>query len=285
MAGPSTIDVTDATFEAAVIEASRRAPVVVDFWAPWCGPCRALKPILEKLAAEYEGRFVLAKLNTDDNPRIAAQFAIRSIPAVKAFRDGEVADEFMGAVPESAVRAFLQRILPSPAEKLRAAAHAALAQGDFETAESRLREALEADPALGAARLDLADLLVARQAWSEADLILAELPEREGDERAGKLASRIALWKSSQNLPSAAQLAAELEREPGNLALRLRLAERHAADGALEPALEQLLEVVRSDRGAHRETARKSMLRVFALANGDDELVRRYRRLLASAMY
>ena len=285
MTGPSAIDVTDATFEAEVIEASRRTPVVVDFWAPWCGPCRALAPILEKLAAEHAGRFVLAKLNTDENPRIATQFAIRSIPAVKAFRDGKVADEFMGAVPESAVRAFLQRILPTPAEKLRAAAQAALAEGDFETAESRLREALEADPALGAARVDLADLLVARQAWSEADLTLAELREHERDERAAQLASRIALWKSSQSLPSAAQLAADLERTPGDLALRLRLAERHAADGEFDASLEELLRVVRSDRGAHRETARKSMLQVFALAGGDEELVRRYRRLLASEMY
>jgi len=283
MAAPNVVDVTDATFETDVVEASRRTPVVVDFWAPWCGPCRALAPILEKLAAEYGGRFVLAKLNTDENPRAASQFAIRSIPAVKAFRDGKVAAEFMGAIPESAVREFLGRILPTPAQKLRSAAQTALAEGDFEAAETRLREALAADPALGPARLDLAGLLVARQAWSEADLVLAELHER--DERAEQLASRIALWKSAQSLPSAEQLSSELERTPGDLGLRLRLAERHAADGKFEAALEELLRVVHSDRDAARETARKAMLRIFALAGGDDELVRRYRRLLASEMH
>jgi len=279
------IDVTDSTFESEVIEASRHIPVVVDFWAPWCGPCRVLKPILEKLAAEYEGRFVLAKLNTDENPGTAARFAIRSIPAVKAFRDGNVAAEFMGALPESAVRAFLQSILPSRAEKLRAAAQAALSAGDFETAESRLREALKEDPALAAARLDLIEILIARQAWPEADLVLAELPEHERDGRAARLGSRIALWKSTQALPTAGHLAAELERSPGNLSLRLRLAERRAGEGEFEPALEQLLEVVRSDRGVHREAARKTMLQVFELAASDDELVRRYRRLLASELH
>ncbi len=284
MAGLS-IDVTDATFEADVVEASRRIPVVVDFWAPWCGPCRALTPILEELAAEYGGRFILAKLNTDENPRTASQFGIRGIPAVKAFRDGKLAAEFTGAVPESAVRAFLQRLLPSPAETLWATARSALGEGDFETAESRLREALKAEPLLAAARLELAELLIARQAWSEADLFLSELPEHERDERAAQLASRIALWKSAQSLPSAAQLLSELERAPGDLTLRLRLAEREAADGQFENALAQALHVVRADRGALRGAARMTMLQVFALAGADAELVRRYRRLLASELH
>jgi len=285
MTGQHVVEVSDANFAAQVLEASRATPVVVDFWAPWCGPCRALAPVLEKLAGEYHGQFVLAKLNTDENPQTAAQFAIRSIPAVKAFRDGKMVAEFMGAVPESAVREFLGRVVPTPAEKLRLAARTALAEGDFEAAESRLREALKAEPALAAARLDLAEILVARQAWSEADLVLAELPEHERDDRGVQLASRIALWKSSQTLPAAAQLESELERSPGDQALRLRLAERHAADGQLQAALEDALQIVRADKGALREAARKLMLRVFALAEGDEELVRRYRRLLASAMH
>jgi putative thioredoxin len=284
MAGPHVTEVTDANFATQVLEASRTVPVVVDFWAPWCGPCRALAPILERLAAEYQGQFVLAKLNTDENPQTAMQFGIRGIPAVKAFRDGKIAAEFTGAVPESAVREFLRRVLPSPAEKLRLAAKDALADGDFEAAEQRLREALKSEPTLAAARLDLADTLVARQAWSEADLVLSELPEHERGERGAQLAGRIALWKASQSLPGAAELEAKLERSPGDHALRLQLAERRAADGQLEAALEATLEVVRADRGAPREAARKLMLRIFSLAEGDEELVRRYRRLLASAM-
>jgi putative thioredoxin len=277
-------DVTDPSFDAEVLEASRRLPVVVDFWAPWCAPCRALAPVLEKLAAEHAGQFVLAKMNIDENPQTASRFGIRSIPAVKAFRDGKVAAEFTGAVPESAARAFLKKILPTPGEKLRAAAAAALARGDAEAAERHLRAALDAEPGLHAARVDLVELLLARDAWAEADAALAEVPEHERDERAGRLASRIALWKAAATLPSADELRAQLERAPSDPALRLRLAERHAADGDFEAALEQLLEVVRADRGAARETARKTMLQVFALAGADPALVSRYRRLLASSL-
>jgi putative thioredoxin len=280
----SAKDVTDATFDSDVVEASRALPVVVDFWAPWCAPCRALAPILEKLAAEHAGEFVLAKMNTDRNPDTAARFGIRGIPAVKAFRDGQVAAEFTGAVPESAARAFLKKILPGRGEKLRQAAAAALAGGDADAAEARLREALEAEPRLHAARVDLAELLVARDAWDDAGAALAELPEHERDERAMRLASRIALRTASRDLPGAAELRARLERAPGDLSLRQRLAERLAADGEFEAALEQLLEVVRAGGGPARDAARRTMLSVFTLAAADPALVGRYRRLLASAL-
>jgi putative thioredoxin len=120
--GSFSIDVGEQNFNEVVIEGSRQAPVVVDFWAPWCAPCRALKPVLEKLADEYQGRFTLAKVNSDENPAIAAQFGVRGIPNVKAFVGGELVDEFSGALPEPAVREFIDRIVPSPAEELRQAA-------------------------------------------------------------------------------------------------------------------------------------------------------------------
>src|SRR5687767_3331105 len=109
-----TVEVGEATFENVVLDGSKNAPVVVDFWAPWCGPCKALTPILEKLAAEYDGKFVLAKVNSDDNPKLAARYGVRGIPSVKAFRAGELVDEFTGALPEKGVREFLDRIIPSP---------------------------------------------------------------------------------------------------------------------------------------------------------------------------
>lgn len=278
-------EVTQERFEQDVVEASRKVPVIVDFWATWCAPCRALTPILERLAEEYKGEFLLAKLDTDKNPEIAARFGIRSIPNVKAFVNGMVAGEFLGAIPEPAVRAFLSKVIPSPAEKLRSSAGDAVREGDFEVAEARLREALKLEPENPAVRLDLVELLLARQAFSEADLEMQKVPDRSRDERAEQLASQIAFWKKGQSLPPVAELEAALEKAPDDLDLRLHLAERCIADGSYEPALEQLLEVVRRDRGTFRDRARKTMVEVFSLAGDQAELVTRYRRLLSNTLY
>jgi putative thioredoxin len=272
-------------FERDVLQASAKVPVLVDFWAPWCAPCRVLKPILEKLAGEYQGRFLLAKVNSDEHPQLSARFGVRGIPNVKAFVDGKLADEFTGALPESGVRAFIDRLIPTPGEKLRRAARELVAQGDFDLAERHLRSALELEPANHPLRLDLVELLLAKNSHAEAEVLIAPIPERERDERGDKLYSLLALWKKSQDLPSIAELESRLAANPDDLQSRLALGERLIADKRYEPALAALLEVVRRDRGALRTSARKLMVEVFSLAEDQAELVSSYRKLLAGALY
>ena len=280
-----SFDTGTEAFERDVLQASEKVPVLVDFWAPWCAPCRVLKPILEKLVGEYQGRFLLAKVNSDEHPQLSAQFGVRGIPNVKAFVDGKLADEFTGALPESGVRAFIDRLIPTPAEKLRRTARALVAQGDFDEAERHLRSAVELEPANHAVRLDLVELLLAKNSHAEADEMIAPIPERERDERADKLYSVLAFWKKSQQLPSIAELQAKLAANPDDLASLLALGERLVADGRYEPALAALLDVVRRDRGALRTSARKLMVEVFSLAEDQAGLVSEYRKLLAGALY
>ena len=280
-----SFDTGTEAFERDVLQASQKVPVLVDFWAPWCAPCRALKPILEKLAGEYQGRFLLARVNSDEHPQLSAQFGVRGIPNVKAFVDGKLADEFTGALPESGVRAFIDRLIPTPGERLRRTARALVTQGDFDEAERHLRSALELEPANHALRLDLVELLLAKNSHAEADALFAPIPERERDERADKLYSVLALWKRSQQLPALEELEAKLAANPDDLPSRLALGERLIAGKRYEPALAALLEVVRRDRGALRTSARKLMVEVFNLAEDQAGLVSEYRKLLAGALY
>lgn len=279
-----SFDTTTSTFERDVIEASKSRPIVVDFWASWCGPCRALKPILEKLAKEYGGKFALAKLDTDANPEIAARYGVRGIPNVKAFVDGDVVNEFVGALPESGVRAFLDALVPSPGEALRRESIKALAAGDFDAAEAGLRKALSLDPASVAIRTDLAELLVARRDFLEAEDLLGAVPGDEPEGRLARLRAQIDAWRAGQGLPSADELRRQLAEEPEDLTVRMQLAERLIADAQHARAMDQLLEIVRRDRGAMREQARQALVRVFSLASGEPEVVREYRRRLASLL-
>jgi putative thioredoxin len=285
MATTSSFDSATATFAQDVLERSREVPVLVDFWAPWCGPCRALTPILERVVAESAGKVLLAKVNVDEHQELAARYGVRGIPNVKAFVDGQVVNEFTGALPESGVRRFLDAVLPSPSEKLRQAARSEVARGEFEAAEAQLREAVALDPENHHARTDLAELLVARQEFAGAEATLEAVPAHRRDDRAEKLATRIDVWKRGQSLPDVATLKARVDAHPDDLDARLAYAERLVADGDYRAGLEVLLEVVRRDRGERRERARQAMVQAFGLAADQPELVDAYRRQLSGALY
>lgn len=279
------IDVTESNFLQEVIEASHRFPVFVDFWAPWCGPCRSLGPILERLAAEYQGRFRLAKVNSDENQALAAQFGVRGIPNVKAVVDGQIVNEFTGALPESAVREFIDALLPSPAEPLRQEARAARARGEGDATRKLLLQAIHLDPRHEPARLDLIDVLLDAGDFAEAQRLLDEVAEAGKDrDRIDSLAARLALARGAAGGADEAALRARLAADAADLAARLALANLLALKQDYRAALEELLEVVRRDRAFEDDIGRKTMLQIFSLLGGDSDLVRDYRGKLSTAL-
>jgi putative thioredoxin len=260
-AGPVVVEVTDQDFLQTVVEESKRRPVVVDLWATWCAPCRTLGPILEKVAEERGGEFLLAKLDVDANPYTAGQFGVQSIPTVVAFKDGKPVDGFVGAIPEPMVKEFIDKILPTEADHEAQEALEEELQGDLDDAEAKYREALEADPGNRTARLGLGRVLAETGRDAEArELLMPLLPDPEAERVLAMLEVRS--WASTS--------------EPGTLASAKRL----AAQGKHKEALDGMLGALRDD-----PDARQAMLDVFAVLGEDDPLVAEYRRKLANALF
>jgi putative thioredoxin len=259
------VEVTDEDFEQVVIEGSKERPVVVDLWADWCGPCRSLSPILEKVAGEREGGFLLAKIDIDANDVGQALLqAVRSqgIPTVVAFRDGQPVSLFIGAYPESEVNSFIDSILPTEADREALEAEAVAESGDLLTAENGFREALEKEPGNREAGLGLARILVARGAIDDArPLVMQHLPDPEAE----RLHAEIEVREWAE------------DPQPGTLASAKRL----AAQGRWREALDGMLAAVQDDRDA----ARQAMVTAFAVLGDDDELVAEYRKRLSTALF
>ena len=281
-----SVDANQQNFEQEVLAASFQQPVLVDFWAPWCGPCRTLKPMLEKLADEYQGRFKLAKVNSDENQEIAAHYQVRSIPSVKAFVDGEMVDEFTGALPEGQIRGFIDRLLPSPAEPLRAEASALWAGGNPEGALAKLVEGSQLDPAHEGIRLDAAEVLIALGRSEEAEPLLAMEYKNEED-RAQSIRAQLSLAASAVDPEQLRALLERVAANPKDHAARIEIAKALAASQRYEEAFEQLLESIMRDKTYNEGEARRTMLQFFEVLNAqpaNDDVVRHYRRMLATAL-
>lgn len=272
-------------FETKVLQPAMSVPVVIDFWAPWCQPCQILKPMLEKLAEEFKGRFLLARINSDENPEIAQHFAVRSIPSVKVLYQNQLIDEFNGALPEKQVRAFLERIaLPAGPEHvdLRAEAARLLAEGQLEEALAVLVEASHANPQDQAIQLDAVDVLMQLGRSDEAKQLLAG-DYADEPERASALRARLALLEGAADT---APLEAKLVANPDDHATRLELAKAYAAQSRFREALEAALEVVRRDRFFEQGAGRNALLQLFEALSGEqyDDLVREFRRKLSATL-
>lgn len=274
-------DVTDQTFARDVLERSKTVPVVVDFWAPWCGPCRVLGPVIERVAASFGGEIELVKLNTDENPRTALQYRIQGIPAVKAFRDGRVVSEFTGALPEAQVRAFFARLAPSPAERAAREAEALAREGDLAAAERRYREVLRGTPGNAEAIVGLATILIDRGAREEASELLERAP---ADRRAKVLKHRLFLEDFARRHANDG-LEAAARANPRDAKARYRWGVMLAARGSYEAALDELLESVRIDRAMGDGAARKAILAVFDILGLDSPLTREYQRRLSMVLF
>lgn len=276
-------DVSLQDFEARALQPSLEIPVLVDFWAEWCGPCQTLKPMLEKLAEEYQGRFLLAKVNADTNPELSQYFGVRSIPTVVMLVGGQPQDGFTGALPESELRAFIDRFVAPPAADLRAEAAALAATGDWNGALQILIQATQENPNDEGARLDAVEALLELERKEEAEQLLGLEYTAEAD-RAQSLKARLAL---AANAVDTAPLQAKVEANPDDHAARLELAKALAGNGQYEAAMEAALEVVRRDRFFDSGAGRRVLLEFFEALGGNehyDDLVRKYRRALSATL-
>lgn len=282
----SHFDATADNFDTEVLEKSHHTLVVVDFWAEWCAPCRVLMPLLQQLAVDYQGKFLLAKVNTDTQQELAAQWGIRSLPTVKLFKNGVVVDEFLGAQPESTIREIIEQYLPRESDALRTAAQTALQKGNVAQALILLRKALSMDPEQLPVKLDLAEALLQGGETDEAEKLIAVLPLQQREEEAVKsLAVKIELARTLQSAPPASVLSERVASDPDDLSSRQHLGASYAASGDYAAALEQFFEIMKRDRRYEDDIGRRSLLNVFKLLGDDHELVKEYRRKMAPLLY
>lgn len=283
--GSWIIDVTAANFQEEVVDRSMARPVIVDFWAPWCQPCKALGPLLEKLAGDAGGRVVLAKVNVDEEQELAAAFGVQTIPSVFAIHEGQAVDQFQGLLPEDQLRQWVNSLLPSATDELIQRGEE-LEADDPVSAEQCYREASQADPANDAIRIRLARVLLAQSRDEEARQMIADLETRGFLEpEAEQIKSQLDIREAAAETGGVDEARAAANANPDDLSLKIKLADTLAVARKFEEALDLCLEVIQADRDGIGQEAKTTMLKIFDLIGQNSAIVSTYRRKLATALY
>ncbi len=279
------VDIDESNAQTLLIEESLNRPVVVDFWADWCGPCKQLMPILENLAAEYQGAFLLAKVNADEQQMLAQQLGVRSLPTVMVIKDGQPVDGFSGAQPESAVREMLDKHVPSPQADALAEAEQRLAEGDIPGALTLYRGAWEESGQKPEFTMAYAGALIAANRLDEAEALLADIKMVDQDARYEQLKAQIELQRQAARSPEVEALEADLASDEQDHEVRIKLAVQLSSHGQYREALEHLLVVLRADRDWGNGEAKRVYLDMIATIGKGDPLAAEYQRKLFSLLY
>jgi putative thioredoxin len=280
------IDVDEKGFSGQVLERSRQVPVLVDFWAEWCGPCKALSPTLERLAAEFKGAFILAKVNTEDSPQLAAYFKIQSIPNVKLIHNAKIVDEFIGVLPEAQIREFLKHHIQSPTEKQIVEAANLLKNGNTAAAKAIYEKLLSTDPTNPTIHLEMARLLIASGEEEAAESHLEKIPISVPEyDTAEQLRQAMSFHRDCRLAGGETECRKLVEQNPADLDARYGLASCLAANRNYEAALDEFLEIVSRNKTYKDEAARKAMIALFSVIGERSDLANQYRRKLASVLY
>ncbi|WP_414633227.1 thioredoxin [Cellvibrio sp. UBA7661] len=281
----AVVDITLDNAQQYLIDESFQRPVVIDFWAEWCGPCKNLMPILEKLATEYTGAFLLARVNADDQQMISSQFGVRSLPTVMIMQNGQPVDGFTGALPEVQVREVLAKYLPKPWEAPLQQAQELMAMAQFAEALPLLRQAYDASKQLPAIALLIAQCHIELNRFDEAETLLSSIKMADRDARYEQLIAQIILKKQAAKTPELAALEAAYIKAPHDLSVRYQLALQYHQESQYRPALEHLLEVLRKDRSFTEGEARKTFTSIIAALGKADPLAIEYQRKLFTLLY
>jgi putative thioredoxin len=280
------VNVTLETFQAQVVEQSQRVPVLVDYWADWCGPCQMQMPVLQKLVEELDGKFVLAKVNTDEQRELAREHGIRSLPTMRLFRHGEIAEEILGAQTESTLRILLDRYIERESDKIRTSAIEIFQEGRQDEALEMLRGAHQAEPENHQLTLDYAGLCLQADRLDETERLLMELPRdvREATE-AVQLRALLDFSNAALDAPPLEKLERSVAANPDDMTLRYQLGAVYVLNDRMEAAMDVFMFILEHDRKFREDIGRRSLLAVFELIGSEGDLVQRYRRRMFAALH